>query len=185
MTTIAPDYSGWAGWNLRANWPFFESLMAHYDPIARTDQHILWVPSQGRGAVADARCSLAASGPNRLKVSVSAEASGIASVYLERPEPVSQHRSAMLTVVEDSPFTRAATEPAWSDFPRYGVANEPMIALAAPVEPGETTRLTLELIDGSSIGSAQCFTRVFADFDFTALPSLTEGLDDYIEGVRP
>lgn len=184
VTTIAPDYSGWAEWNLRANWPVFESLMAQYEPIARTDQHVLWMPSRGRGAIADAECEIAATAPNVLEIRVSAQVSGIASVLVERSAMPPARRSAILTVVEDSPYTRTAPEPAWSSFPRYGVANARVVAVPAPVEPGEDTLLTLEVLDGSPVGTARCNARVFAPHDLAALPSLADGIDAQIAEQR-
>ena len=90
----------------------------------------------------------------------------------------------MLTVTEDSPFTRAAASPPWSDFPRYGIANERSIAIPAPVEPGSDTVLTLEVLDGSAIGTAQCWAPIVASFDLGALPPLPEGVDTYLSGAE-
>lgn len=184
VSTIAPDYSGWEGWILRANWPFFESLFAYYDPIARTDQHILWVPSRGRGPFAGARCTAAQKALNILEINVEARVDGIASIYLERAGGFATGRSALLTVTEDSAVTRAASEPAWSGFPRYGIANERIVALAVPVRGTEPTSLTLEVLDGSAIGTAECFISVFREPDFAALPGLSEGIDRHIAGAE-
>lgn len=184
VTTIAPDYSGWEGWMLRANWPFFEHLMANYRPFARSEQHILWMPSQDSEPEGIAQCEVTPIAENSFAVKIAAGQSGIASVSLERFAPFPAGRSALLTVIEESPVTRAATEPAWSDFPRYGVANQRSVSLAAPVEAGEKTTLTLEVIDGSPIGSALCSAKLLGRIDYDALPGLPEGVERYIAGAR-
>ncbi len=86
----------------------------------------------------------------------------------------------MLTVTEDSPFTRAATSPPWSDFPRYGIANERLVLLPAPVEPRSDTVLNLEVLDGSPIGTADCWAVILAPLDIDALPALPEGVDNWL-----
>ena len=183
VTTIAPDYSGWEGWLLRAQWPFFESLQTYYRPMARTGQNILWVPSRGQGPGKEARCTVEQISASSLRVVVAAPQSGTASVHLTRDGPFAKGRGAMLTVIEESPFTRAAASPPWRDFPRYGVANERVISVPAPVEPGRDTVLTLEVLDGSAIGTAQCWAPIVASFDLGALPPLPEGVETYLAGA--
>lgn len=185
VSTIAPDYSGWEGWLLRANWPLFESLLRNYKPLARTDQQVIWVLSREAGTMADADCKILKTSRNSLVAQVQSRVSGLASIYLERQGEFATGRNALLTVTEDSPLTRGSSQPAWSDFPRYGIANEPVVALAAPVIPGETTALTLEVIDGSEVGTATCSASVSRVPDFAALPGLPEGVDRHIAGARP
>ncbi|NJR12590.1 hypothetical protein HC776_01515 [bacterium] len=131
VTTIAPDYSGWEGWLMRAQWPFFESLQTYYRPIARSGQNILWVRSRGQGPGEEVRCEVTQTSASSLRVTITAAQPGTASVHLMRSGPFATGRGAMLTVTENSPFTRAATSPLWSDFPRYGVANERAISIPA------------------------------------------------------
>lgn len=184
ITTIAPDYSGWEGWLMRAQWPFFESLHTYYRPIARNAQHILWVPSRGQGPGAEVPCKVEQPSPSRLQVTVTAGEPGLASVELRRTGAFARGRGAMLTVTEDSPFTRAATGAPWSDFPRYGVANEARILVPAPLEPGQATVLTLDMLDGSAIGTAECYALMLAPVDLAALPPLPEGVATYLAGER-
>lgn len=184
ITTIAPDYSGWEGWLMRAQWPFFASLQTYYHPIARNNQHILWVRSRGQGPGPEARCVVEQTSPSTLRVTVSAAQKGIASVELRRDGDFATGRGAMLTVTETSPFTRAATGAPWSDFPRYGVANEGVISVPAPLEPGSATVLELAVLDGSAIGSARCSAVMLASFDLAALPPLPAGVDTYLAGVE-
>lgn len=115
----------------------------------------------------------------------------MASIAIERKEPFATGRTAVLTVSENSPFTRRARSEAdseahnepWSDFPRYGTANAARLLLGAPVEPGRVTRLRLEIMDGSNIGDAGCNAEVYAPIDYSALPSLSTGVDRIIEGA--
>lgn len=44
FTTIAPGYSDWETWNIRANWPLYRVLLTSYRPVARTGQHVFWRP---------------------------------------------------------------------------------------------------------------------------------------------
>jgi hypothetical protein len=184
ITTIAPDYSGWEGWLMRAQWSFFESLHTYYRPIARNAQHIVWVPSGGQGPGAQARCVVEQTAPSTLRVTVTAPEPGLATVRLTRTGNYARGRGAMLTVTENSPFTRAATTAPWSDFPRYGVANERAITVPAPLEPNQPTVLTLDVLDGSAIGAAECYALMLAPVDLAALPPLPEGVDAYLAGER-
>lgn len=180
VTSIAPDYSGWEGWNSRANWAFFESLRTYYEPLARTDQNIIWQRSRGRSPIGEAECSIIPLASNALLVTLTAEVTGIASVEIRRDPPFAQSRTAILRVHENSPFTRSQSEPAWSGFPRYGVANLRRVHIAAPVEPDEKTALTLDMINGSAIGAATCTAKVLAPIDFAALPTLPDAIDSYL-----
>lgn len=180
VTTIAPDYSGWEGWLLRANWPFFRNLRENYLPLARNNQQVLWVRAEGKPmAPAPASCRIAASTPGRLALDITAPAEGIASVSVTRQPPFAAGRGAMLTVVEDSPDTAPSGRERWAGFPRYGIANTPALELMAPVTPGRATRLTLELLDGSPIGEATCTAQALPAIDFAALPSLSRGAERY------
>ena len=91
----------------------------------------------------------------------------------------------MLTVTEDSPFTRSAKGEVWGGFPRYGVANASVIEVPAPLVAGEITKLTFNVLDGSDIGAATCSASVYASVDFAALPSMSEGIDAYLGTLRP
>ena len=184
ITTIAPDYSGWEGWLMRAQWPFFASLQTYYRPIARNSQHILWVPSRGQGPGSEVRCVVEQTSPSTLRVTVTADQPGIASIEMRRAGDFATGRGAMLTVTETSPFTRAATGAPWSDFPRYGVANERVISVPAPLEPGSVTVLELAVLDGSAIGTARCSAVMLASFDLDTLPPLPEGIDTYLAGAE-
>jgi hypothetical protein len=85
----------------------------------------------------------------------------------------------MLTVSEASPDT-ATNADRWADFPRYGVGNTALVSLVAPVAAGTTTRLTLDVLDGSDIGTATCTARLGAPVDIAALPRLPEGIARYL-----
>jgi hypothetical protein len=179
--TIAPDYSGWAGWNTRANWSFFKNLRDLYRPIARNDQHILWVRAGALPRPVEAKCEVTDWGFDRFEVTVESDQPGLVSLFFEREGFDASARTALLTVTEDSPVTRAADKPQWGDFPRYGIANARFVEVAAPVEPGEVTKLTFEVMDGSAIGWGQCFARVYEPVDYAELPSLSQGIDQLIE----
>lgn len=188
VTTIAPDYSGWEGWLLRANWPFFRALRENYAPLAQGDQQVLWVRAEGkRLAPAPASCRMAAAAPGRTVLEVTSAAEGLATVRVTRQPPFARGRGAMLTVVEESPDTAPSELERWAGFPRYGIANAPMLELFAPVTPGRATRLTLETLDGSGTGTgtATCTAQVSPDIDFAALPSLPEGVARHLEGAAP
>ena len=185
VTTIAPDYSGWAGWNTRANWSFFKNLRDLYRPIARSDQHILWIRVGETPRPQDAHCEVIDWNFASFTVEIDAARTGVASLFFEREGFEASSRTALLTVTEDSPFTRTAGEPQWSDFPRYGIANSRIVEVSAPVETGKKTKLTFEVMDGSSIGWAQCFARVYEPIDFNALPSLSDGVDALIKELGP
>jgi len=184
VTTIAPDYSGWEGWLTRANWLFFRALRENYAPIARNDQQVLWVRSEAkRVALAPATCRVATREAGRLVLEIVAGAPGLASVSVTRQPPFATGRGAMLTVVEDSPDT-IDTADRWAGFPRYGIANVAALELVAPVAPGRATRLTLETLDGSAIGTATCTAAVMPEIDFTALPPLPDGIARHLGGAR-
>ncbi|PLK22892.1 hypothetical protein C0V72_12535 [Porphyrobacter sp. TH134] len=185
VTTIAPDYSGWEGWIRRANWPFFRALHENYTPIARNDQQVLWVRAETVAPpTAAATCQVSAPSRNTLALDIAAPIAGLASVSVTRQPPFATGRSAMLTVAEASPDT-AATADRWADFPRYGIGNTELVSLVAPVSAGTTTRLTLEVLDGSEIGTATCTAQVFAPVDTAALPRLPEGIARYLAQGAP
>lgn len=182
VTTIAPDYSGWEGWIIRANAGFFRALRENYAPIARNDQQVLWVRSEAkRAAPAPATCRVAVRETGRLVLEVSASEAGLASVSVTRQPPFATGRRAMLTVVEDSPDTIDTTD-RWAGFPRYGIANVAALELMAPVAPGRTTRLSLETLDGSAVGEARCTAEVLPAIDVGALPPLPEGIARRLAG---
>jgi hypothetical protein len=184
VTTIAPDYSGWEAWNTRANWPFFKALRENYRPLARNGQHVVWVNAkEGQRPFAKAECRVVPVSASRLKVEVYSLEVGHADVKVERTGPFATHRSAMLTVHEQSPFTRATREPLWGGYPRYGIANKASLSLFAPVEPSMPTTLTLEVLDGSPIGAATCSARVYPLVEYAVLPGLVEGIADHVEGA--
>lgn len=185
VTTIAPDYSGWEGWLTRANWPFFRALRENYAPIARNDQQVLWVRDQNKRAdPAPTMCRVAERGAGWMVLEIAAGAPGIASVSVTRQPPFATGRGAMLTVVEDSPDT-IDTADRWAGFPRYGIANVAALELMAPVAPARATRLTLETLDGSEVGTATCTAGVLPAIDFAALPPLPEGIARHLsEGAR-
>lgn len=184
VTTIAPDYSGWEGWLTRANWPFFRALRDNYHPVARTEQNIVWAAGGGKFKWSDATCNVVHVTDDRIEVSITSPTAGLASIRLERSGAYALGRAAMLTVTEDSPFTRRTGEPGWTDFPRYGVPNADVVEIAAPVEAGAATRLTLQTLGSAFIGSARCRAWVYEPIDFAALPGLAEGVDAYIARVR-
>ena len=175
VTTIAPDYSGWEGWLLRANWPFFRALRDNYTPIGRTDQNVLWVRNDAAAATARAAaCRVTQPAPSVLVVEVAPQAPGLASVTLERQGPYAAGRSALLTISETSPATRDARARQWDDFPRYGIANAPTLELVAPVDGAGPTRLRLEVMDGSAIGTGRCRAGIYPLIDHDALPPLPQ-----------
>lgn len=184
MTTIAPDYSGWEGWNLRANWPFFQQLYENYTPIARSDQHVLWVRSEpGSKPPGPATCRIAEISSSALALEIEAPSSGLASVSVNRREPFARGRTALLTVSETSPETlRTPAEP-WGDYPRYGVGNAKALSLVAPVEAGTVTRLRLAVMDGADIGSASCSAGLYDPIDLASLPRFPEGIERYLAGI--
>lgn len=184
VTTIAPDYSGWEGWNLRANWPFFRALLENYMPIGRTDQNLLWVRASAVPAATRLAtpCRVLQSAPNILLVEIAAQAPGLASVTIERQGPYATGRSALLTVIESSPATRSIGPSPWDDFPRYGIANADILEMVAPVDEAGPTRLQLAVMDGSAIGIADCRAEVYPPIDHGALPSLPEAAMRYISG---
>lgn len=185
VTTIAPDYSGWEGWIRRANWPFFRALHENYTPIARNDQQVLWVRAEtAMPPTAAATCRVSAPSRSTLALDISAPDAGLASVSVTRQPPFASGRGAMLTVTEASPDTAAKTD-RWADFPRYGIGNTALVSLVAPVTAGATTRLTLEVLDGSDIGTATCTAQVYAPVDTAALPRLPAGIARYLAQGAP
>jgi hypothetical protein len=184
VTTIAPDYSGWEGWLTRANWPFFRALRENYAPIARNDQQVLWVWVEAKRApYPPAACRVAERATGRLVLEITAPEAGLASVSVTRQPPFASGRGAMLTVVEESSDT-ANTADRWAGFPRHGIANVAALELMAPVAPRRPSRLTLETLDGSPLGTATCTAEVLPAIDFTALPPLPEGIARYLGDAR-
>lgn len=183
VTTIAPRYSGWEGWLVRANWPFFHALQRQYRAIGANDQHVLWVRARTRAApLARAQCRAERIAQGAIRLRIAAARGGIASVSVSRREPFASGRNALLTVTETSPVTAAARAqpPPWNDFPRYGIANTARLELMVPVEPGEPSELRLEVLDGSAIGTADCTAELLAAPDYAVLPTLPEGIARYL-----
>jgi len=186
VTTIAPDYSGWAGWLMRAQAPIFVELYRHYRPIARGDQQVLWVRRAAPGpAPAPASCRVTRLGQSRLALALSAPAGGIAVITLTRTPPFAQGRGGFLVVREESPETAAPPGDPWADFPRYGIANAPRALLLAPLAAGRPTRLTLAVLNGGAIGAATCTAVILPAPDLAHLPGLSEGIDRYLAEARP
>jgi len=186
VTTIAPDYSGWEGWIFRANWPFFRHLRENYTPIARNDQQVLWVRAERSASpIAAATCRVSDLSRSTLALDITAPATGLAGVEVTRRPPFAAGRSAMLTVSEASPETFAPNQDRWADFPRYGIGNTARLSLVAPVGAEAATRLTLEVIDGSQIGTATCTAQITAPVDTAALPRLPEGIARYLAEAQP
>lgn len=180
VTTIAPDYSGWEGWITRANAPFFAALHRHYRPIARGDQQVLWVQRETPAPRAPATCRVAALGSSTLALDITAATSGLAVVTVSRRQPFATGRGALLTVTEASPDTAAPDQDRWADFPRYGIANAAEATLIAPVAVGRATRLTLDVMDGSAIGTATCTAQITAPPAVAALGGLPEAIPRHL-----
>jgi hypothetical protein len=119
--------------------------------------------------------------PARIVLAITAPGTGLATVTVTRQPPFATGRSAMLTVTEASLDTDESAD-RWADFPRYGIANTARLVLIAPVAPGEPTRLTLDVLDGSAIGAATCTAEVDAAIDLVNLPPLSEGIARYLAG---
>ncbi|GIX19950.1 MAG: hypothetical protein KatS3mg120_1626 [Erythrobacter sp.] len=186
VTTIAPDYSGWAGWLMRAQAPIFAELYRHYRPIARGDQQVLWVPRAAPGpAPAPASCRVTRLGHSRLALAISAPAGGLAVITLTRAPPFAQGRGGFLVVREQSPETAAPPGDPWADFPRYGIANAPRARLLAPLAAGRPTRLTLTVLNGGAIGTATCTAATLPAPDLARLPGLPQGIERYLAEARP
>ncbi|MEE4155026.1 MAG: hypothetical protein V2I27_12775 [Erythrobacter sp.] len=186
VTTIAPDFSGWEGWLSRANPGFFAALNAHYRPIGRNDQHVVWVRREEpvRPLADRVECRASGVSQNALELELTAPHSGIAQIDLVRSGPMARRRSAILTVTEQSPFAGRQTEAPWLGFPRYGAPNAARLPLEAPVEAGTPTRLRLELLDGSPIGTARCSASLREEIDFTRLPAIPEAVARQIAQER-
>lgn len=59
FASIAPDYSHYADWLLRARGFWYAPIMADYRPVARTDQHVLWLrDGRANRAASPGRCVL-------------------------------------------------------------------------------------------------------------------------------
>lgn len=186
VTTIAPDYSGWEGWITRANAPFFEALRQNYIPIARNNQQVVWVLAETLALpAAAASCRVEAVSRSSLTLTTAVPIPGLAAVSVRRTGPFATGRSAMLTVVETSPDTATPGQERWTDFPRYAVANTARLDLIAPAIPETPTRLMLEVLDGSAIGTATCTAAALQPVDFAALPSLPQGITRYLAGGAP
>jgi hypothetical protein len=180
VTSIAPDYSGWEGWNRRANWPFFAALQTHYRPIARNDQHLVWMPRTAPVEPTATACRVEPISASAFAIVVPGTARGTASVRVKRYGAPAPSRSALITVSEDSPVTRSADGSQWGGFPAYGVPNERAILVPAPLQPGQETRLTFNVMDGSAIGAATCSAEILSPIDTAALPSLPRGIESYL-----
>jgi hypothetical protein len=181
VTTIAPEYSPWEGWILRANWPFFLKLFKNYTPIARNDQHVLWVRAHAtKEASASATCRVSKISRDTLVLDISAPVRGYVAVTVRRYPPFADGRSAMLTVTEESPETASPRYGRWLDFPRYGIGNTDTLSLVVPVVKGRTSRLTLNVLDGSEIGGATCTGLVYSLAPIHSLPKLPKGIGSYL-----
>lgn len=186
VTTIAPDYSGWEGWISRANWPFFKALRENYRPVARTNQHILWMRAQeAQEPLKPAPCRVIKRSEASFTVEILPPVPGLASIDITRSAEFGTGRSAVLVVTEQSAYTNRASQPQWSGFPSYGVANSAHLTLLAPAEKGASTTLTLELLDGSPIGDATCQAVIYPALKHESLPSLTRGIAAFLGQGAP
>ena len=181
VTTILPDYSGWEGWNRRTDWRFFHALRTNYLPLARNDQHVLWVRSRSSNEPQKpASCTVTKRSQSSLEITVQSDATGVASINLQRSGKWASNRSSILTVTETSPFTNHSISDIWEDFPRYGAPNEAKLMLGVPVESDAPSNLLIEMLDGSMIGEAQCSASVLRPIDYAVLPSIPDGVGSYI-----
>jgi hypothetical protein len=72
ILTIANDYSVWANWLSRANWPLYKSILRHYEPALRTGQHIIWMRRERPLPEQPAQqCRATQISPDRLRIQVS------------------------------------------------------------------------------------------------------------------
>lgn len=182
FTTIASDYSVWERWNIRVNWDFFEYIYKHYEPIVRSDQHIVWIrkgassaaPRVGDGPARAVTCAAQASSPRSARISVSAPDSPVPvwallsiDARLSRGETLSARLSRPIVQVDegrDGPPITGIGGP----YPkqRYGV-NHAGGQVLVPVEirPGRSRTFDL-VVDPSpewSLNVASCAGTITVD----------------------
>lgn len=172
-TTIVPDYSGWAEWNLRAGWPFHRALLAHYRPVARGTQHVLWARRPAPVPPPAAACALRPLEGGGVEVRVDPGRPGrfLADVRVARA--ASPGRAVLVAEERDTPLTRAGGAPPWAGFPRYGVPPEGELALGVALEEGRPSAVALFHLGRSRpVAAAGCAATLYPAPDFTALPPI-------------
>lgn len=173
VTTIHPRFSGWAAWNLRADWPFFAALHRGYVPVARSKQHVLWqrrrVPLDV--AAQETTCTIAPTAHGGARVSVTAPVADLMQLDVTLEDPPPPRRSAILVATETSPDMRDPPAPLWNDAPRYGVEVAPRLSLVVPAEPGEASAVELAMMDGTPLRGAGCRATLARWPDVDDLPS--------------
>jgi hypothetical protein len=158
FTTIAASYSPWERWNERTVWPFFEYVYDNYEPVFRSEQHIVWL----RKAAADATsvvgdphseptCKIEQKGPRDVALTVSAPDIREPSwVILSADQKVRRtdtgfidRLSRPILMVDEGP-EYVFTEFGGASAHRYGVnANSPRLEIPVVVEPGKDKTIDL------------------------------------------
>lgn len=170
--TVRPDFSGWADWNLRSQWRFFEALFQNYDPVAQDFQHILWQRREIPRMPADTEAMCGVSPPvgSHVELSMVAPRAGFVAIDISLEGVSARGRGAILTAVEESPLTRVPRA-LWWDGPRYGLRSGSDVAAVVPVDADVPSTVRLEFLDGRSFRVADCSARFVERPDISDVPT--------------
>ena len=189
-TTINPTYAPWDRWNARASWDLFKQIGLAYEPVAETEQHMIWLrrpsPLAPQDVSASASCAVRQDSPSSVTLDVSAP--GVTTpAWVEiqvkakvehKPSLMPAALSRYLLVVDDGPDGLQMMDDAAKHF--YGIdpKNE---TDAIPVYLGRSTKTQIQLrVDPTNawtLNVASCqptVTLPAPDQEATNLPDLED-----------
>ena len=155
-TTIAPDYSVWASWNMRARWFWYRALYSSgYRPIARSNQEIIWTRSEAAGLKGEpGACSInkVSQDTARLVVSPIVPRSGPATAVFKidyaaspRPAGLATPLQTFVRVTELEAIPMARPIPPEERYLAYGIPSEAAsLELVVPTRDGNRATLLVE-----------------------------------------
>lgn len=173
-TTVYSGRPHWPDWNIRATWPYFRALHLNYQPVAQNVNHIIWQrrdtplppPSVSVG------CETIPREDGSVDFRVVAPFDGHVEIRIRVSTLPKARRSEILTVTEDSPFTRAPDFSAWRDAPRYGLPPSLDHDLFLPVARNQPSSITLRMVGGKKLEGGSCSAVALAWPDLSGLPDL-------------
>ncbi|RVT93891.1 hypothetical protein [Sphingomonas crocodyli] len=184
VTTINPEFSDWAGWNLRASWFAIKPVVEGYEPFAKSLQHIFWKRREAPLPPASPlSCTVRALDKGIVELTITDIAGqpspkGVwfvdASAYLSHP--ASLYWIATEVDASAERWLIARKQKGWYEFPSYGLPPKQRLSLMAEHVAGRPTRIRLKAIPGLSAHiTGQCAATIFAPMpSVSELPTLND-----------
>ena len=158
FTTIAYSYSPWERWNERTIWPFFEYVYANYEPVFRSEQHVVWLRKAAVGttsapadALSEPTCTIEQKGPRDVALTVSVpdlrEPTWVvlsADQEVRRVDAGLMDRLSRPILMVDEGQEQVLTQFGGASAHRYGVnVKNPRLEIPVVVEPGKDKTIDL------------------------------------------